>query len=228
MAKHYTAFSGTGCFVLYNTGTVPVVSKCGLLTTVAYKFGENPACYALEGSVAVAGACIRWMRDNLQIIASSEEVETLAAQVNSSHGVYFVPAFSGLFAPYWHSEARGIICGLTQYTTKAHLARAALEAVCFQTKEVLEAMKEDCGSSLLTLRVDGGMTRNDLLMQIQADLLGADCIRPQNVETTALGAAMAAGMAKGIEVWDKKFQEKYKPPTQIFKPILSEKVSDPI
>ncbi|XP_055866859.1 glycerol kinase-like [Biomphalaria glabrata] len=194
---------GTGCFLLYNTGLCPVESKTGLLTTVAYKLGRNrPAVYALEGAVAIAGACVAWLRDNLNIIKTSSEIEKLAAEVDGTHGCYFVPAFSGLFCPYWQNDARGIICGLTQFTNKKHIARAALEAVCFQTKEILNAMNKDSGIDLTSVKVDGGMTVNSLLMQIQADVLGIRVVRPSMTETTALGAAMAAGVAEGIDVWE--------------------------
>ncbi|XP_053165531.1 glycerol kinase isoform X2 [Hemicordylus capensis] len=193
---------GTGCFLLFNTGHKPTVSEHGLLTTVAYKLGKDkPACYALEGSVAIAGALIRWLRDNLCIAKSGEEVEKLAAEVDSSHGCYFVPAFSGLYAPYWEPTARGIICGLTQFTNKSHIAFAALEAVCFQVREILDAMNKDCGVPLTQLQVDGGMTRNKMLMQLQADILCIPVVKPSMPETTALGAAMAAGAAEGVGIW---------------------------
>ncbi|MCL4125198.1 UNVERIFIED_CONTAM: hypothetical protein GTU68_062180, partial [Idotea baltica] len=194
---------GTGCFLLKNTGTQIVQSEHGLLTTVAYKLGKNaPTTYALEGSVAIAGAAVRWLRDNLGIVKSSAEIEPLAKSVKDSGGVYFVPAFSGLYAPYWRADARGVICGLTQHTTGAHLARAALEAVCFQTREILTAMQKDSGIAISKLLVDGGMTVNDTLLQLQADLAGVPVVRPSMTETTALGAAMAAGAAEGIAVWD--------------------------
>uniref|UniRef100_A0A3Q2P8M8 glycerol kinase n=1 Tax=Fundulus heteroclitus TaxID=8078 RepID=A0A3Q2P8M8_FUNHE len=193
---------GTGCFLLRNTGSKPVMSDHGLLTTVAYKLGrDKPACYALEGSVAIAGAVVRWLQDNLGIICSSEELEKLAASVGTSYGCYFVPAFSGLYAPYWEPSARGIICGLTQFTNKRHLAFAALEAVCFQTREILDAMNQDSGIPLTQLQVDGGMTSNKLLMQLQADILCIPVVKPSMPETTALGAAMAAGAAEGVSVW---------------------------
>ncbi|XP_041127944.1 glycerol kinase-like isoform X3 [Polyodon spathula] len=193
---------GTGCFLLYNTGQKPVMSEHGLLTTVAYKLGrDKPACYALEGSVAIAGAVIRWLKDNLGIIQSPEEVEKLAASVGTSYGCYFVPAFSGLYAPYWEPSARGIICGLTQFTNRSHIAFAALEAVCFQTREILDAMNKDSGIPLKQLQVDGGMTNNKLLMQLQADILCIPVVKPSMPETTALGAAMAAGAAEGVQVW---------------------------
>jgi glycerol kinase len=191
---------GTGCFMLQNTGTRPVQSANGLLTTVAYQIGDRQAVYALEGSVAVAGALVQWLRDNLGIIAESSEVETLAAGVPDNGDVYFVPAFSGLFAPRWRADARGVIVGLTRFTTSRHLARAALEATAFQTREVLDAMRADSGVELMELNVDGGMVVNDLLMQFQADILGVPVVRPHMIETTALGAAYAAGLAVGY--WD--------------------------
>ncbi|XP_056351477.1 glycerol kinase isoform X6 [Oenanthe melanoleuca] len=193
---------GTGCFLLCNTGQKSVFSEHGLLTTIAYKMGRNnPPFYALEGSVAIAGAVVRWLRDNLGIAQSSQEVEELAAEVGTSYGCYFVPAFSGLYAPYWEPSARGIICGLTQFTNKNHIAFAALEAVCFQTREILDAMNKDCGMPLNQLQVDGGMTNNKILMQLQADILCIPVVKPSMPETTALGAAMAAGAAEGVEVW---------------------------
>ncbi len=190
---------GTGCFLLLNTGTEPVVSKAGLLTTVAYRVGDEPAHYALEGSVAIAGALVQWLRDNLELFASADDVEALARSVDDNGGVYIVPAFSGLFAPHWRPDARGVIAGLTRYATKAHFARAALEATAHQVRDVLEAMRADSGVELSELRVDGGMTRNDLLMQFQADLNDAPVVRPTVTETTALGAAYAAGLA--VDVW---------------------------
>jgi len=186
---------GTGCFLLMNTGERVVLSKCGLLTTVAYKFGDAPAHYALEGSVAVTGALVQWLRDNLGLIHASADIEALARTVTDNGDCYFVPAFSGLYAPYWKENARGVITGLTRYTNKGHLARAVLEATAFQTREVVEAMEEDSGSSLETLRVDGGMVANDLLMQFQADILNREVLRPAIQETTVLGAAYAAGLA---------------------------------
>ncbi|KAI1885443.1 hypothetical protein AGOR_G00220260 [Albula goreensis] len=194
---------GTGCFLLRNTGAKAVMSDHGLLTTVAYQLGrEQPACYALEGSVAIAGAVVRWLKDNLGIIQSTSEIEKLASAAGTSYGCYFVPAFSGLYAPYWEPSARGIICGLTQFTNRNHLAFAALEAVCFQTREILDAMNQDSGIPLTQLQVDGGMTSNRLLMQLQADILCIPVVRPSMPETTALGAAMAAGAAEGIRVWN--------------------------
>jgi len=175
-----------------------VHSKFGLLTTVAYQFGKQPARYALEGSVAITGALVQWLRDNLKLISNSAEVETLARQVEDNGGVYFVPAFSGLFAPYWKTNARGVICGLTRYATRAHIARAVLEATAFQTREVVEAMEKDSGIQLDVLRTDGGMVDNDLLMQFQADVLDRPVVRPTIKETTALGAMYAAGLAVGF------------------------------
>jgi len=188
---------GTGCFLLLNTGEKPVQSNAGLLTTLAYQFGDEPARYALEGSVAVTGALVQWLRDNLGLIESSSEVESLARQVKDNGDVYFVPAFSGLYAPHWDASARGIVAGLTRFANKAHIARAALEATAFQTQEVVAAMEQDSGIALAELRVDGGMIANDLLMQFQADLLGAPVVIPKVAETTALGAAYAAGLAVG-------------------------------
>ena len=189
---------GTGNFLLVGTGTEIVRSRAGLITTVAYRCGDEPAHYALEGSIAVTGSLVQWLRDNLGIIRSSEEVETLAATVDDNGGAYFVPAFSGLFAPYWRPDARGALVGLTRYVTKAHIARAALEATAFQTRDVIEAVQADSGHTLDELRVDGGMTRNDVLMQFQADILGIPVVRPEVIETTALGAAYAAGLAVGV------------------------------
>lgn len=189
---------GTGCFLLLNTGEAPVISSHGLLTTVAYKFGDAAANYALEGSVAIAGALVQWLRDNLGLIASSSEIEQLARSVDDNGGVYFVPAFSGLYAPYWKANARGVVAGLTRYAHKGHLARAVLEATAFQTRDVVEAMEHDSGIQLDVLRVDGGMVANNLLMQFQADILGRRVLRPVIQETTALGAAYAAGLAVGF------------------------------
>jgi len=189
---------GTGNFMLLNTGTSPVPSKNGLLTTVCYKIGDQAAVYALEGSIAVTGSLVQWLRDNLGFIAAAPEIEELAATVEDNGGAYFVPAFSGLFAPYWRSDARGALVGLTRYVTKAHIARAALEATAFQTREVLDAMNADSGVDLTELKVDGGMVANETLMQFQADILGVPVIRPKVAETTALGAAYAAGIAVGF------------------------------
>ncbi|GAA1925653.1 glycerol kinase GlpK [Brevibacterium antiquum] len=191
---------GTGNFMLINTGNEPVASKNGLLTTVAYKIGDAEAVYALEGSIAVTGSLVQWLRDNLGIISDAPEVETLAKQVDDNGGCYIVPAFSGLFAPHWESDARGVIVGLTRYVNKSHIARAALESVAFQSREVLDAMDLDSGVALTELKVDGGMVANETLMQFQADLLGVPVIRPEVVETTALGAAYAAGIA--VKFWN--------------------------
>lgn len=189
---------GTGNFLLLNTGTEPIRSKSGLLTTVAYRFGDQPAVYALEGSIAVTGSAVQWLRDQLGIISGAAQSEALARQVEDNGGMYFVPAFSGLFAPYWRSDARGAIVGLSRYNTDAHLARATLEAICYQTRDVVEAMAADSGVELEVLKVDGGVTSNDLCMQIQADVLGVPVSRPVVAETTALGAAYAAGLAVGF------------------------------
>ena len=189
---------GTGCFMLLNTGTEPVQSKNGLLTTLGYKIGDQPAVYALEGSIAITGALVQWLRDNLKMIEESKDIETLAKSVDDAGGIYFVPAFSGLFAPYWRSDARGAIVGLTRYINAGHIARAVLEATAYQTKEVLDAMNKDSGVDLTALKVDGGMVFNELLMQFQADILGVPVIRPKVSETTALGAAYAAGLAVGF------------------------------
>ena len=189
---------GTGCFLLMNTGEKPVTSKYGLLTTVAYRIGNQPAAYALEGSIAITGALVQWIRDNFGLIAKSSDIESLARTVQDNGGVYFVPAFSGLYAPYWKANARGVIAGLTRQTNKGHLARAVLEATAFQTREVVEAMEKDSGITLDVLRTDGGMVDDDLLMQFQADLLNRSVVRPAVKETTALGAAYAAGLAVGF------------------------------
>jgi glycerol kinase len=189
---------GTGNFMLLNTGTQAVPSKSGLLTTVGYKIGDQPAVYALEGSIAITGALVQWLRDNLTMIKAAPDVEELALSVKDNGGVYFVPAFSGLFAPYWRSDARGVIAGLTRYVTAGHLARATLEATAWQTREVLDAMNADSGVELNALKVDGGMVANELLMQFQADVLRVPVVRPKVAETTALGAAYAAGLAVGF------------------------------
>jgi glycerol kinase len=189
---------GTGCFMLLNTGEKIIHSKCGLITTVAYKLGSQPANYALEGSIAITGALVQWLRDNLGLIVGSGDVEALAGTVEDNGGVYFVPAFSGLYAPYWKDNARGIIAGLTRYVNKGHLARAVLEATGFQVREVVEAMAKDSNLDLDFLRVDGGMVVNNLLMQFQADILGTPVVRPRVTETTALGASYAAGLAVGF------------------------------
>jgi glycerol kinase len=189
---------GTGCFMLMNTGEKAVLSRFGLLTTVAYKFGAKPACYALEGSIAITGALVQWLRDNLGLIEKSSDIETLARTVSDNGGAYFVPAFSGLYAPYWKDDARGVIAGLTRFVNKGHIARAVLEATAFQVREVVDAMAKDSGITLDVLRTDGGMVMNDLLMQFQADILAKPVVRPMVKETTALGAAYAAGLAVGF------------------------------
>lgn len=189
---------GTGCFMILNTGTEIVPSKHGLLTTACYKFGDESTIYALEGSIAITGALVQWLRDNLGLIATAPEVETLAKTVPDNGGIYFVPAFSGLYAPYWKNDARGVIAGLTRYVNKGHFARATLEATAYQTREVLDAMNADSGVDLTALKVDGGMVYNDLLMEFQADVLGVPVIRPKVAETTALGSAYAAGLAVGF------------------------------
>lgn len=189
---------GTGCFLLLNTGEQLVRSDNGLLTTVAYQLAGEPAKYALEGSVAIAGAGVQWLRDNLKMIDSAEQISELAAEVDDNGGVYFVPAFSGLFAPWWRDDARGVIAGLTRYATRGHLARAVLESTAFQSRDVFEAMEADAGIELSELKVDGGMVANDILMQFQADMLDVDVVRPKISETTVLGAAYAAGLAVGF------------------------------
>ena len=189
---------GTGCFLLMNVGPQPIQSRHGLLSTVAYQFGEQPATYALEGSIAITGALVQWLRDNLGLIEKSSDIESLAISVTDNGGVYFVPAFSGLYAPYWRDNARGVIAGLTRYANKGHIARAVLEATAFQTREVLEAMEKDSGIALHSLRTDGGMVENNLLMQFQANILNRPVVRPVMKETTALGAAYAAGLATGF------------------------------
>jgi glycerol kinase len=189
---------GTGCFMLMNMGEIPVPSKSGLLTTLGYKIGKQKAVYALEGSIAITGALVQWLRDNLGIIQKSSDVETLAQTVEDSSGIYFVPAFSGLYAPYWKSNARGAIVGMTRYVNKGHIARAALDATAYQTREVLDAMESDSGVKLTALKVDGGMVFNELLMQFQSDILDVPVVRPKVAETTALGAAYTAGLAVGF------------------------------
>ena len=195
---------GTGCFMLMNTGTAPVPSKYGLLTTVGYKIGNDPAVYCLEGSIAITGALVQWLRDNLKLIETSDDIEALAATVEDNGGIYFVPAFSGLFAPYWRSDARGIIAGMTRYVNRGHIARAVLEATAYQTREVFEAMEKDSGVKLASLRVDGGMVKNNTLMQFQADILNVPIKKPFVAETTALGAAYAAGLQVGY--WQSLFE----------------------
>jgi glycerol kinase len=189
---------GTGCFMLLNTGERPIPSTNGLLTTLGYKIGDQPAVYCLEGSIAITGALVQWLRDNLSLIEKSADVEALAGTVEDNGGIYFVPAFSGLYAPYWRTDARGVIVGMTRYVNKGHIARAALEASAYQTREVLEAMEADSGVRLTALKVDGGMVFNNLLMQFQSDILNVPVIRPKVAETTALGAAYAAGLAVGF------------------------------
>jgi glycerol kinase len=189
---------GTGNFLLLNTGTEPVRSSSGLLTTVCYQFGAEPAVYALEGSIAVTGSAVQWLRDQLGIIRTAAQSESLARQVEDNGGIYFVPAFSGLFAPYWRSDARGVIVGLSRFNTSAHLARATLEAICYQSRDVVDAAAKDSGVALDILKVDGGVTANELCMQLQADILGVPVSRPVVAETTALGAAYAAGLAVGF------------------------------
>ena len=189
---------GTGCFLLSNTGTRPVVSNFGLLTTVAYGLEAGKAVYALEGSIAITGAAVQWLRDNLKIIKDASESEAAARSVDDAGGMYFVPAFSGLFAPYWDMNARGVMVGLTRYITREHIVRATLESICYQTMDVIEAMKADTGKELSSLKVDGGATKNNFLMQFQADILGVSCIRPKVQETTALGSAYCAGLAVGF------------------------------
>jgi glycerol kinase len=212
---------GTGCFMIMNTGEEIVPSKNGLLTTVCYKIGDAKPIYALEGSIAITGALVQWLRDNLKMFSSAPEIEELAASVEDNGGAYFVPAFSGLFAPYWKSDARGAIVGLTRFVNRGHIARAVLEATAYQTREVLDAMEADSGVKLAELKVDGGMTANDTLMQFQADQLGVPVVRPVVAETTALGAAYAAGIATGywqgeqdvIDNWaeDKRWEPKTDP-----------------
>ena len=189
---------GTGTFLLLNTGTEPVRSNNGLITTVGYQLGGSPAVYALEGSIAIAGALVQWLRDNLRLIDSAAEAEALARTVDDNGGVYFVPAFSGLFAPYWRDDARGVIVGLTRFVERGHIARATLEATAFQSREMVDAMEADSGVKLAELRVGGGMVANELLMQFQADILGIPVVRPSLMETTAIGAAYAAGLAVGF------------------------------
>ncbi|KXS19324.1 glycerol kinase-like protein [Gonapodya prolifera JEL478] len=212
---------GTGCFMLHNTGPSPVVSRNGLLTTVAYKLGpDEKAAYALEGSVSIAGAAIKWLRDNMGIIKTANEINELAAAVPDTGDVYFVPAFNGLFAPYWREDARGTIVGLTQYSTRHHLARATLESVCFQTRALIEAMNSDSGHPLVSLKVDGGMTNSDLAMQLQSDILGIRAERPLMRETTALGAAFAAGLAVGVFQSAEDFVKRTTVKADVFEPRM--------
>ncbi|XP_020238199.1 glycerol kinase [Cajanus cajan] len=222
---------GTGAFILLNTGEEIIKSTHGLLSTVAFKLGpEAPTNYALEGSVAIAGAAVQWLRDSLGIISSAPEIEELALQVENTGGIYFVPAFNGLYAPWWREDARGVCIGITRFTSKAHIARAVLESICFQVKDVLDSMHKDSGNvesktEEFLLRVDGGATVNNLLMQIQADLLGNPVIRPTDIETTALGAAYAAGLAIGIWNEDNVFDTKVKMKNaNVFRPQIAEEV----
>ncbi|KAF5298514.1 hypothetical protein FQR65_LT00056 [Abscondita terminalis] len=216
---------GTGCFLLYNTGTAIVQSNHGLLTTVAYKLGRNkPVFYALEGSVAVAGVAMQWLRDNLEILENTSDSAKIAEEVETVGEVSFVPAFSGLYAPYWRKDARSVICGLTEETKPGHIIKATLEAVAFQTRDILEAMALDCGFPLSKLLVDGGMTANNYLMQIQADYCGIPVVRPLMTETTALGSAIAAGYAAGVEVWD--LDNIQAVPSDVFKPFITENQRD--
>ncbi|KAK9883116.1 hypothetical protein WA026_001316 [Henosepilachna vigintioctopunctata] len=216
----------SGCFLLYNTGTAKVFSSHGLVTTVAYKFGKQPAIYALEGSVAVAGAAIKWLKNNMGFIKDVHETETLAKEVFNTGDLYFVPAFKGLYAPYWRKEARGIICGLTAFSTKHHIVRAALEAVCFQTRDILEAMNKDCGIPLNKLMADGNLSQNTLLMQLQADISGVPVFRSQTVDVVPLGAAIAASQAEGIEAWDLSQEGRQVVPNDTFLPTSTENERD--
>ena len=209
---------GTGCFMILNTGTEPVQSKNGLLTTTCYKFGDNDCVYALEGSIAITGALVQWLRDNLKLIDTAPDVEELAKTVEDNGGIYFVLAFSGLYAPYWRDDARGAIVGMTRYVNRGHFARATLEATAYQTREVLDAMNADSGVDLTALKVDGGMVYNNLLMDFQSNVLGVPVIRPKVAETTALGAAYAAGLAVGFwsntdEMWANWGEDKRWNPT---------------
>lgn len=222
---------GTGAFILLNTGEGVIQSKHGLLSTIAYKLGTNAKTnYALEGSVAIAGAAVQWLRDSLGLIASAKDIEALALEVESNGGVYFVPAFNGLFAPWWRDDARGVCIGITRYTSKAHIARAVLESICFQVKDVIDSMNKDAGGvgsnkEEFLLRVDGGATANNLLMQIQADLMATPVIRPADIETTALGAAYAAGLGAGVWTEDYIFDSKEKMKNaNVFRPIMAEDV----
>ena len=215
---------GTGCFLLYNTGPINVDSTNGLLTTVAYQLSvDHQPIYALEGSVAIAGAALGWLKDNMGLLKSARESEEVARTVETNGDVYFVPAFSGLYAPYWEQEARGVICGINEDTQRGHIIRATLEAVCFQVRDILDAMAKDCGIPLQSLKVDGGMTENKLLMQTQSDLIGLKIVKPKMAETTALGAAMMAGYAVGV--WD---LERVEVPmeTELIKPKIAEDERD--
>jgi glycerol kinase len=218
---------GTGCFMLLNTGASPVPSENGLLTTVAYRVGDRPARFALEGSVAIAGAGVQWLRDNLRMIDDAAEISALAAEVEDNGGVYFVPAFSGLFAPYWREDARGIVAGLTRFAERGHLARAVLEATAFQTNDVFEAMGADGGSALSMLKVDGGMIGNELLMQFQADILGVPVVRPHIAETTVLGAGYAAGLAVGFWSGFDELRSQWREERR-FDPAMDDDVREPL
>lgn len=222
---------GTGAFILLNTGEEVVQSTHGLLSTIAFKLGPNaPANYALEGSVAIAGAAVQWIRDGLTLISNASEIETMALEVESNGGVYFVPAFNGLFAPWWRDDARGVLIGITRYTNKGHIARAVLESICFQVKDVIDSMRKDSGfnesnKEEFLLRVDGGAAVNSLMMQIQADLSATPVVRPADVETTALGAAYAAGLAVGVWTEDYIFDSKDKMKNaNIFRPLMNEEI----
>ncbi|XP_049802041.1 glycerol kinase-like isoform X1 [Schistocerca nitens] len=217
----------SGCFLMYNTGTTRVQSSHGLVTTVAYQMGKSAQpVYALEGSVAVAGAAVKWLKNNMNLISTFAESEKLADEVKTTGDVYFVPAFSGLYAPYWRKDARGILCGLTQFTTKCHIIRACLEAVCFQTRDILEAMKKDCGFPLRKLKADGTMTQNDLLMQLQADICGIPVARSSKRDVSSLGVAIAAGQAEGIGVWKISYVSQSSHPSKIFEPHVSDEERD--
>ncbi|KAG0052400.1 Glycerol kinase [Gryganskiella cystojenkinii] len=223
---------GTGCFMVFNTGSEPIPSNNGLLTTVGYQFEGEPAAYALEGSIAVAGSAVKWLRDNMGMIKDAEDINPLAASVKDNGGVVFVTAFSGLFAPYWRPDVRGCILGISQHTTKGHLARATLEATCFQTRAILDAMNADSGNPLKTLRVDGGLSNSDICMQLQADILGIEVTRPQMRESTALGAATAAAVHLGIGIWEGGFKafskraSESKEALQTFTPKVTEQERD--
>jgi glycerol kinase len=212
---------GTGCFLLLNTGERRVASRAGLITTVGYKLADHPPVYALEGSIAIAGALVQWLRDNLGLIRDAKDIEELASSVPDNGGLYFVPAFSGLFAPHWRLDARGVIVGLSRFANKGHLARSVLEATAFQTRDVLEAMQRDLGVSLKTLKVDGGMVANELLMQFQADILNATVVRPSILETTALGAAYMAGLSVGFWSSLAELEAKWHP-QQEWRPQMAE------
>lgn len=216
---------GTGNFLLLNTGTEPVLSQNGLVTTVGYKIDDQPTVYCLEGSIAVTGSLVQWLRDNLGLIGSAPEVEQVASEVEDNGGAYFVPAFSGLFAPHWRADARGVIAGLTRFVNRGHLARAVLESTAFQTREVAEAMNADSGVDLKALKVDGGMVNNELLMQFQSDILGVSVIRPTVNETTALGAAYAAGLAVGFWSGEKDIRANWAE-DKVWEPKMTEQVRE--